>query len=106
MEYRSAKNENSPEWNTGMEPNVVIDIGRQALIITLVISGPILIAGLLIGLIIGLLQAVTQIHEMTLTFIPKILVMVGVFLLLLPWMLIEMMDYTIGLFDMIPTILR
>lgn len=89
-----------------MDPNVAIDIGREALIITLVISAPILLAGLLIGLLIGLFQAVTQIHEMTLTFIPKILVMVGVFLALLPWMLLKLVDYTIGLFNMIPTILR
>ena len=89
-----------------MEPNIAIDIGRQALIITLIISGPILIAGLLIGLLIGLFQAVTQIHEMTLTFIPKILVMVGVFLVLLPWMLLKLVDYTTSLFNMIPTIMR
>jgi flagellar biosynthesis protein FliQ len=89
-----------------MDPNTAIDIGREALIITLVISAPILLAGLFIGLLIGLFQAVTQIHEMTLTFIPKILVMVGVFLALLPWMLLKLVDYTIGLFNMIPTILR
>jgi flagellar biosynthetic protein FliQ len=102
------------EKNTGnchrqgysMDPNTAIDIGRQALIITLVISAPILLAGLFIGLLIGLFQAVTQIHEMTLTFIPKILVMVGVFLALLPWMLLKLIDYTMGLFNMIPTILR
>jgi len=89
-----------------MEPSVAIDIGREALIITLVISAPILLAGLLIGLLIGLFQAVTQIHEMTLTFIPKILVMVGVFLFLLPWMLLKLIDYTAALFDMIPTVMR
>jgi flagellar biosynthetic protein FliQ len=89
-----------------MEPNAAIEIGRQALWITLVVSGPILLAGLLIGFIIGIFQAVTQIHEMTLTFIPKILVMVLVFLALMPWMLIKLLDYTMGLFNMIPTITR
>ncbi|MBN1127343.1 MAG: flagellar biosynthesis protein FliQ [Chitinispirillaceae bacterium] len=89
-----------------MGPDFAIDIGREALIITLIISGPILIAGLFVGLLIGLFQAVTQIHEMTLTFIPKILVMVGVFLLLLPWMMVELMDYTIRLFNMIPTVMK
>lgn len=89
-----------------MDPSIAIDIGRQALIITLVIAGPILLAGLFIGLLIGLFQAVTQIHEMTLTFIPKILVMVGVFLALLPWMVLKLVDYTIALFNMISTIMR
>jgi flagellar biosynthetic protein FliQ len=71
-----------------VDASAVIDIGRQAIWITLLVSGPMLIAGLFIGLIIGVFQAVTQIHEMTLTFIPKILVMVLVFLALMPWMLL------------------
>jgi len=83
-----------------------IDIGKQALMITLIISGPLLVVGLFVGLFIGVIQAVTQVHEMTLTFIPKILAVVGVFLLLMPWMAIKMMDYTINLFNMIPTIGR
>ena len=83
-----------------MDASTVIDIGRQAIWITLLVSGPMLIAGLFIGLIIGVFQAVTQIHEMTLTFIPKILVMVLVFLALMPWMLLKF-EYTYQLFDMI-----
>lgn len=84
-----------------MDASVVIDLGRQALLIILLLSGPMLLAGLLIGLIVGIFQAVTQIHEMTLTFIPKILVMVLVFLALFPWMLLKLMEYTYGLFDLI-----
>jgi flagellar biosynthesis protein FliQ len=89
-----------------MDPMAAIDIGKQALLITLIISGPLLVVGLFVGLFIGVIQAVTQVHEMTLTFIPKILAVVGVFLLLMPWMAIKMMDYTINLFNMIPTIGR
>jgi len=89
-----------------MEPMTAIDIGKQALWITMVISGPLLVVGLFVGLFIGVIQAVTQVHEMTLTFIPKILAVVGVFMLLMPWMAIKMMDYTINLFNMIPTIGR
>jgi|WetSurMetagenome_2_1015567.scaffolds.fasta_scaffold1151543_2 flagellar biosynthesis protein FliQ len=89
-----------------MDPTVAIDIGKQALWITLIISGPLLVVGLVVGLFIGVIQAVTQIHEMTLTFIPKILAVVGVFLALLPWMTIKMMDYMINLFNLIPTINR
>ena len=89
-----------------MEPTTAIDIGKQALWITMVISGPLLIVGLFVGVFIGVIQAVTQIHEMTLTFIPKILAVVGVFLFLMPWIAIKMMDYTINLFNMIPQIGR
>jgi flagellar biosynthetic protein FliQ len=89
-----------------MDPTIAIDIGKQALWITLVISGPLLIIGLVVGLFIGVIQAVTQIHEMTLTFIPKILAVVGIFLALLPWITIKMMDYTINLMNLIPTINR
>jgi flagellar biosynthesis protein FliQ len=89
-----------------MEPGMVIDIGRQAIWVTLLISGPMLIAGLVVGLVVGVFQAVTQIHEMTLTFIPKIIVMVVVFLMLLPWMLTSMVDYMAQLFDIIGKVTR
>lgn len=89
-----------------MDAALVVDIGRNALLITLLISGPLLIVGLLIGLIIGIFQAVTQIHEMTLTFIPKILAMILVFLLLFPWMLLKLVEYTSGLFDLIGKVIR
>jgi flagellar biosynthetic protein FliQ len=89
-----------------MDPTFAIDIGKQALWITLIISGPLLIVGLVVGLFIGIIQAVTQIHEMTLTFIPKILAVVGVFFALMPWMAIKLMDYTINLFNQIPTVIH
>ncbi|NLG18285.1 MAG: flagellar biosynthesis protein FliQ [Fibrobacter sp.] len=89
-----------------MDATTVIDIGRQAIWITLLISGPMLVSGLLIGLIIGVFQAVTQIHEMTLTFIPKILVMVLVFLALMPWMLLKILEYTYSLFDLIGSVIK
>ncbi|NLE02359.1 MAG: flagellar biosynthesis protein FliQ, partial [Fibrobacter sp.] len=84
-----------------MDASVVIDIGRDALWVTLLLSGPLMIAGLVVGLVVGIFQAVTQIHEMTLTFIPKILVMGIVFLALFPWMLLKLVEYTYGLFDLI-----
>ena len=89
-----------------MDASTVIDIGRQALIVTLLVSGPMLLAGLLIGLLVGVFQAVTQIHEMTLTFIPKILVMVLVFLALLPWMLIKIVEYSTSVFNLISQVGR
>ncbi|MDG5815859.1 flagellar biosynthesis protein FliQ [Chitinispirillales bacterium ANBcel5] len=84
-----------------MEPSVVVDIGRHALWITLLISGPLLLVGLFIGLCVGIFQAVTQIHEMTLTFIPKILGIVTVLILLMPWMILKLIEYTYSLFDLI-----
>jgi flagellar biosynthesis protein FliQ len=89
-----------------MDAAVVIDLGRQALIMVLIISGPMLFAGLFIGLLVGVFQAVTQIHEMTLTFIPKILVMVLVFLALLPWMLIKLVEYSVAIFNLIGQVVR
>ncbi|NLW31773.1 MAG: flagellar biosynthesis protein FliQ [Fibrobacter sp.] len=89
-----------------MDASMVIDLGRQALIVVMTISGPMLVAGLLVGLIVGVFQAVTQIHEMTLTFIPKIVVMVTVFLAFLPWMLLKLVEYTASLFELIGNVAR
>lgn len=89
-----------------MDAAVVIDLGRQALMMVLMISGPMLFAGLFIGLLVGVFQAVTQIHEMTLTFIPKILAMVLVFLALLPWMLIKLVEYSAAMFNLIEQVVR
>ncbi|MBN1982303.1 MAG: flagellar biosynthesis protein FliQ [Chitinivibrionales bacterium] len=85
-----------------MSPQLVVDIGTDALYITILLCAPLLFAGLIVGLIVGIFQAVTQIHEMTLTFIPKILVMIGLFVLLLPWMLMKIMNYTVNLIALIP----
>jgi flagellar biosynthesis protein FliQ len=84
-----------------MEPLEVVDIGRQALIITLYLSGPMLLVGLALGVIIGIFQAATQIHEATLTFIPKFLGISLVLLLLMPWMLTMLVEYTANLFSLI-----
>jgi flagellar biosynthesis protein FliQ len=84
-----------------MNEAVIIDITRDALYITLLISGPMLIVGLLVGLVVGVFQAITQIHEMTLTFIPKIVAVGAVMILLMPWMLQKFCDYTVNLFSMI-----
>ena len=62
---------------------------------------PLLMVGLVVGLMVGIFQAVTQIHEMTLTFIPKILAIAGLFLLLMPWMILQLVDYTIRIFQLI-----
>ncbi len=85
-----------------MSPENVMTIGRQALEITFMISAPLLLAALATGLIVSIFQAATQINEMTLSFIPKLLVMFIVMVLAGPWMLNIMMDYMRRLFTDIP----
>ena len=88
-----------------MTPELVMDIGRQAVEMTLMLSGPLLLAALVIGLIVSIFQAATQINEQTLSFIPKL---VGIFLTLLlagPWMLQMMVDYIRRLFESIPQLI-
>lgn len=71
----------------------------------LLVSAPILITGMAVGLVIGLLQAVTQIQEQSLAFVPKVAVMVLVFLLTLPWILMQLTEYSEELIRHIPEIL-
>ena len=88
------------------DPAVVVDIGKDALLMSLTIAGPLLMGGLVVGLAVGIFQAVTQIHEMTLTFIPKILTIFGILLLLMPWMIMKLIDYTVTLFGRIPALIH
>ena len=85
-----------------MTPGLVINIVQNALFMLIVISAPILGISLVVGLLVSILQAATQINEMTLTFIPKLLAMFVVLLVAGPWMLNTLMDYTIRLFNSIP----
>ncbi|MBU8934921.1 MAG: flagellar biosynthesis protein FliQ [candidate division Zixibacteria bacterium] len=85
-----------------MTPELVVAIGREALTVTLLIAGPMLAAALVVGLLISLFQAVTQINEMTLTFVPKIIAIGVAMLISLPWMINLAIDFTNHMFDMIP----
>ncbi|MBI3128959.1 MAG: flagellar biosynthesis protein FliQ [Candidatus Tectomicrobia bacterium] len=89
-----------------MGPDTVLTLVQTALEVMLKLAGPILIGGLVVGILVGIIQAVTQIQEMTLTFIPKILVTVLIALVAFPWMLNLMMDYTTNLFQAIPKLVR
>lgn len=71
--------------------------------ITLLISLPMLLAGLVVGLLVSIFQATTQINEMTLTFVPKILAVIAVLIFTLPWMLNMILDYTKSIFNLIPS---
>ena len=84
-----------------MSEQMVLDLGRQALITTLSVAGPMLAAALLIGLLVSVFQAVTQINEMTMTFVPKIVGILVVGLITLPWILQVMLSFTRQVFTMI-----
>ncbi|MCS7220744.1 MAG: flagellar biosynthesis protein FliQ [Anaerolineae bacterium] len=89
-----------------MTETMVLELGRNALIITLMLALPLLLSSLLVGLIVSLVQAVTQIHEVTLTFVPKLLVFFLVLALLGSWMLQDLLQYTAGLFTSLPNLAR
>jgi flagellar biosynthetic protein FliQ len=72
----------------------LVDLCREALIYALIIGAPVLIAGIASGLVVGLLQAVTQIQDQTVAFVPKAAVMAVVFVLCLPWLLEKLMEFT------------
>jgi flagellar biosynthetic protein FliQ len=88
-----------------MTPGTVMEIGRQAIEVTLLMSAPALIAALVVGLIISIFQAATQINESTLQFVPKLVVMFIVLLLAGPWMLQYLIDYIQRLFGSIPQLI-
>lgn len=85
-----------------MTPETVVEIGQDALVVTLVLLLVLLIPTLVVGLLVSMLQAATQINEMTLSFIPKLLVTLGVMIIGGPWLLSTMMDYTRRLVENIP----
>lgn len=85
-----------------MSPESAMTLGRQAIELTLIVSAPVLLTALIIGLLISIFQAATQINEMTLSFIPKL---IGMFVMLIitgPWMVGMMLDYIQRLFSSIP----
>jgi flagellar biosynthetic protein FliQ len=89
-----------------MSPELVMDIAKEAIEITLYLSLPILGVSLIVGLLVSLFQAVTQIQEATLTFVPKIVAMFISLLFLLPWMMNKMIHYTEQIIVNIPQYIR
>jgi flagellar biosynthesis protein FliQ len=82
-----------------MTPNDAIDIGRDAIVVSLKLGGPIMLLALVVGVVISLFQALTQIQETTLTFVPKIVAILLAMLLLMPFMLTTLTTFTERLFD-------
>ena len=85
-----------------MDPQSAIDLGREALWTTMIVASPVLVAGLIVGLVIGLFQAMTQIQEQSVVFVPKIIVMLVVLSISLPWLISRMVQYTSTLIGGIP----
>ena len=89
-----------------MSEMMIIDLGRKTLMMILVLSGPMLLLSLVVGLIVSVFQAATQINEMTLTFIPKLVAMGLALLFFLPWMLQMFKGFFTDLMELIPSMLR
>jgi len=89
-----------------MTPADAITLSENAVKTTLILGGPVLLVGMAVGLIISLFQAVTQIQEMTLTFVPKIIAVLLTVLYLSSWMIAKMVDYTHDLIVSLPLLIR
>ncbi len=89
-----------------MTESMLMEMGRNSLVLILTLTAPPLMAGLAVGLAVSIVQAVTQIHEATLTFAPKLLAFFAVMALLGPWMLQNMIAYTASLINSLPGLVR
>ena len=89
-----------------MNQELVIHIAKNTLMTTLLIASPLLLAGLVVGLSVSIIQAVTQINEMTMTFIPKIIAVVVSLIIFLPWMMNLMLSFTQEMFRLIVTVAK
>ncbi len=87
-----------------MTTEFVLGLGREAITLVLLVAAPMLGFGLVVGLAVSIFQAVTQVHEMTLTFIPKIVAVCFALMVFLPWMIRIVVDFTTRLFQAIPQI--
>jgi flagellar biosynthesis protein FliQ len=88
-----------------MTPTTVIELGRQAVEVTLMVSAPLFLAALVTGLIISIFQAATQINEMTLSFVPKLVAIFVTLVLAGPWMITLLTDFIRRLFESIPAMI-
>ena len=87
-----------------MTPETVMTIGQHALEMTMMLAAPLLLVALAVGLLVGIFQAATQINEMTLSFIPKLVGMAVALMVAGPWMLRELIGYTRTLIESIPSL--
>lgn len=88
-----------------MTPTTVIDLGRQAVELTLLVSAPLFLAALVTGLLVSVFQAATQINEMTLTFVPKLVAIFFTLVVMGPWMITHITDFIRRLYESIPSMI-
>jgi len=88
-----------------MDPQGVITLAQQALYVATLLAAPMLLASLVVGLVVSILQAATQINEMTLTFIPKMLAMIATLVIAGPWMITFFVDFLRRLYESIPSVI-
>ncbi len=89
-----------------MTPQFIVGFGKEALELTLMLSAPVLVTALVVGLLVSIFQAATQIQEMTLVFVPKIVTVIAALIICAPWLLNIMTNYTTKLFMNIPLYIR
>jgi flagellar biosynthesis protein FliQ len=83
-----------------------LEMGRNALLMTVMLAAPMMGAALIVGLLISVFQALTQINEQTLTFVPKIIAVFAALLVTGPWLMSSLVSYTANLFAMLPSMVR
>lgn len=86
-----------------MDSSTVLDLGREGLLIMLEVSGPVMLTAVVVGLVISIGQAVTQIQDQTISFVPKIIMMVLAILYTLPWITALLVEYSTNLITNIPS---
>ena len=89
-----------------MSHALIVDLARNAIMLSLLVAGPMLVVALGVGLVVSIIQAVTQIQEQTLSFVPKLLAVAAVFLVGLPWMIQLLVKYTTELFRSLPSLVQ
>lgn len=89
-----------------MTPEFIVGFARQAIEVTLIISLPMLGIGMIVGIVVSVIQAATQIQEMTLTMVPKIVVIFLALIISFPWIMDKMVTYTRGIFLNLPNYIR
>lgn len=89
-----------------MTPDYTIELLRKLLSQAVIVAAPFLMTALLVGLLVSLFQTITSIQEQTLTFVPKALAVVALLFIILPWLIRALMDFTIGMIDKLPEMVR
>ena len=88
-----------------MDPEYVLLLAQNALMVVAFVAGPIIMVSLILGLIVALFQAITQVNEASLSFVPKLIAAAVMIIVMGPWMIGKLTDFTIGLYTSIPTVI-